>query len=135
MIKEIADNLVKDLKRYGITIQRYDAYSTNSVYLKLDYGMCHTIRISDHKGKKHLSYRYNVIVGNENEYYRAVSRDGGWPMHYFNEAGLNKLIDMIYEYREGKLKQYGPSVYSQFMDHSLQANNNSKGFWQKAKLV
>ena len=40
----------------GFIVQRYDSVTTNSIYLKLDYGMCNSIRISDHKGKKHLSY-------------------------------------------------------------------------------
>ena len=44
----------------GFIVQRYDSVTTNSIYLKLDYGMCNSIRISDHKGKKHLSYMYNL---------------------------------------------------------------------------
>ncbi|WP_181879268.1 hypothetical protein [Levilactobacillus brevis] len=47
----------------GIKVMRYDAYSTNSVYLKLDYGLLYTLRISDHPGKRYLAYRFNVIRG------------------------------------------------------------------------
>ena len=64
-IKDIADKLVSALGRKGFIIQRYDAFKTDSVYLKLDYGVCNSIRISDHPGKQNLQYRYNVIIGGE----------------------------------------------------------------------
>lgn len=37
-----------------VVIHRLDAYSTNSIYLKFDYGIVNSLRISDHEGKKHL---------------------------------------------------------------------------------
>ena len=54
-IYSIADYIVDSLLTYGFTIQRYNAYKTSSVYLKLDFGVCNSIRISDHDGKEHLS--------------------------------------------------------------------------------
>lgn len=59
-IIKIAESLQKTMLDHGVVVQRYDAYSTNSIYLKLDYGVCNSIRISDHRGKKHLKYRYNI---------------------------------------------------------------------------
>ena len=53
-IKKIADDISRSLLEEGFDILRYDSYSSNSVYLKIDCGVCHTIRISDHPGKKHL---------------------------------------------------------------------------------
>lgn len=44
------------------TIHRYDAYSTNSVYLKFDYGLGNSLRISDHHGKERLNYRFNILL-------------------------------------------------------------------------
>lgn len=58
--KALADSLSERFLAEGFTVHRYDAYSTSSVYLKLDCGMCNSIRISDHRGKKHLAYRYNI---------------------------------------------------------------------------
>lgn len=47
---------IRDLAAYvcdslagKVVIHRYDAYSTNSVYLKFDYGVGNSLRISDHK--------------------------------------------------------------------------------------
>lgn len=54
---------VKDLAAYvcdklagKVLIHRYDAYSTNSVYLKFDYGLGNSLRLSDHTGKAGLNY-------------------------------------------------------------------------------
>ena len=54
---------IRDLAAYvcdrldgKVLIHRYDAYSTNSVYLKFDYGVANSLRIADHAGKKHLAY-------------------------------------------------------------------------------
>lgn len=58
---------IRDLAAYvcdrlagKVLIHRYDAYSTNSVYLKFDYGVANSLRIADHAGKKHLAYRFNI---------------------------------------------------------------------------
>ena len=59
-LNDIAEMLCRNLISEGFIIQRYDAYSSNSIYLKLDYGVCNSIRISDHPGKKYLKYRYNI---------------------------------------------------------------------------
>lgn len=54
---------IRDLAAYvcdrlagKVLIHRYDAYSTNSVYLKFDYGVANSLRIADHAGKEYLSY-------------------------------------------------------------------------------
>ena len=59
-LKAIADEVQGKLLDLGFIVHRYDAYSTSSVYLKMDYGACHSIRIGDHRGKPHLKYRYNI---------------------------------------------------------------------------
>ena len=64
--QEIADYLSEELKNNGFTVHRYDGFSTKSIYLKLDYGVCNSIRISDHNGKKYLKYRYNIGEGIKN---------------------------------------------------------------------
>lgn len=61
--------MIRDLAAYvcdrlvgKVLIHRYDAYSTNSVYLKFDYGVANSLRIADHAGKEYLSYRFNIIL-------------------------------------------------------------------------
>lgn len=54
IITQVADTLCRRLLSAGFIVHRYDAYSTNSIYLKLDCGVCNSIRISDHTGKSYL---------------------------------------------------------------------------------
>ena len=78
--KALADSLSERFLAEGFTVHRYDAYSTSSVYLKLDCGMCNSIRISDHRGKKHLAYRYNIGPWIKKRWH---DHDGRYPRHYY----------------------------------------------------
>ena len=59
--KKVTRILIKKLLDMDFIVHRYDAYSTSSIYLKLDYGVACGIRIADHPGKKKYSYRFNII--------------------------------------------------------------------------
>lgn len=101
-IRDIADYVIARLKSEGFTIQRYNSYSTNSVYLKLDYGVVNSIRISDHKGKKHLQYRYNL-----SQQHKGVSRaksPQGLDRFYYGFAQVDAMLTDIIEARQSKLQ-------------------------------
>lgn len=129
-IKEIATQVIRSLSEHGIVIQRYDAYSTYSIYLKFDYGVCNTLRISDHSGKQNLQYRYNIIIGGE----KTIDEDK-YMRYYFNEDTVQDLIDMVLFDRMVKIRKYGEQNYRSFMQNNLTANKNKKGFWDQAYLV
>lgn len=58
-------------------MHRYDAISTSSIYLKVDWGAGLSIRIADHDGYRHLNYRYNVDTSRKSGVRRAkVERNG-----------------------------------------------------------
>ena len=63
-IQEIATELCNRFLDEEFIVQRYDAHSTQSIYIKLDYGVSNTIRISDHRGYDYLSYKYNIRLDN-----------------------------------------------------------------------
>lgn len=65
-IKKIADDLSTSLRSLGFTVHRSDSRSSNSVYLCIDYGLCNTIRVSDHPRASH--HRYNVLLGTAKNY-------------------------------------------------------------------
>ena len=48
--KDVVNILTTKLLDIGVIVHRYDAYSTSSIYLKLDYGLSCGIRIADHPG-------------------------------------------------------------------------------------
>lgn len=129
-IKTIADFIIQTLKSNGFTIHRYDAYSTNSIYIKLDWGVCNSIRISDHNGKKYLKYRYNVIIDGNDK-----SVKDGYQRYYYNQNSINEMLSKVIQDKQEKIERYGPSNYNRFVQENRLKSNNEKGFWSQAKLI
>ena len=130
-IKEAAEYLQKELISYGFTLHRYNAYSTNSIYLKLDWGAMNSIRISDHKGYDHLSYKYNIDAN-----YRGTKgiwkKDNKGYWKYFigiDKNSLDTLIKLILNDRFNKQTLY---KYEELIEKYKVDSQYSKGFWQKA---
>lgn len=89
--RETADEIQEKLLDMGFTVHRLDSFTTNSVYLKVDCGVCHSIRVSDHRGKKHLKYRYNI--GSYVRKFRSVH-----DMHrryYFTVDEVDRLVNFV----------------------------------------
>lgn len=129
-LMNIADNVIQTLKSKGFTIHRYDAYSSNSIYLKLDYGVCNSIRISDHKGKRYLKYRYNVILNGSTQLLNDT-----YPRYYYNQNSIKGMINRIILDRNQKIEKYGQVAYNNFMKQNNEQSANKKGFWAQAKLI
>src|SRR5690242_18740705 len=87
-IRRLADRITRAVKARGISVQRYDAYTTNSVYLKFDYGVANSVRISDHNGKKHLSYRFNLLTTLDGSY---AELEGEHPHYYYTPDDFDRL--------------------------------------------
>ena len=130
-IQEIADFLCKRLIQEGFVVQRYDAYSTESIYLKLDYGVCNSIRISNHPGKKYLKYRYNI--GPHITEHKAVKDK--FPRYYYRADKAKNLVRKILEDRAEKKERYGESMYQKYMEDNARNNSENAGFWKKARIV
>lgn len=133
-LKEIALYLENKLLQHGFIIHRYDSYSTNSIYLKLDYGVMNSIRISDHKGKQHLSYKYNIETGIKVA--RWYKDDKGFWRYNCpnNQKEIDKLIDMILENKFMKITGY-KGRYNEVMQEYKEKAINEKGFWQQANRI
>lgn len=125
--------LVKELKKQGFTVQRYDAYSTNSIYLKLDFGVCNSIRISNHNGKGHLSYRYNLLTCCP--YPLKSKNKKGFYRYYYPMEETDQLMKQILADRFKKMNRYGKRNYESYMTQNKEQGKNKKGFWQQAKIV
>ena len=114
--KALADSLSERFLAEGFTVHRYDAYSTSSVYLKLDCGMCNSIRISDHRGKK--------------------DHDGRYPRHYYPIDEADVLVANVLRDRERRKKRYGEAKYEALMrDNEIQGAQATCGFWSQARKV
>ena len=110
--KQVVKILTKKLLKLKFTVHRYNAYSTNSIYLKLDFGLSCGIRIADHPGKKKYHYRFNVIKDYKGE--RAIQKDG-LISYFFNYNELESVIYAVKQEREEKVSKYGIEKYKEYM--------------------
>lgn len=129
----IAADLITLLQREGFTIQRYNSVTTSSIYLKLDYGVCNSVRIGDHKGKKQYKYRYNVDIGR-----KQINRHKtpeGWHRWYYPETALRNLLQDVVKERQLLKNKKGEAHYQLLMAQRELEGRGTKGFWQSAQLV
>lgn len=131
VLNEVCSEITDFLLDNGFSVLRYDSHSTNSIYLKMDYGACYSIRISDHPGKAYLKYRYNVILGG------TVHTDmvDGKPRYYYGSSDLVLLFNQIYKDRQERVGKYGRGLYNKFMEKNKLEGSSKDGFWKQAKLV
>ncbi|MDT2011210.1 hypothetical protein [Carnobacterium divergens] len=135
LIREVADKVVNQLIQEGVVVQRYDAYSTNSVYLKFDCGLCNSLRIGDHKGKQNLSYMFMVDVEHTGK--AKITRLKYTQYTYApTKKQINKLINHIKLRRKKKINEYGCyNNYHLAMKKQYLQNKNQKGFWSQAEFI
>lgn len=130
-LQEVTDYLVTQLKAHGISLLYYHAYSTNSRYCKLDEGVLHTIRISDHHGKRHLKYRYEI---GPHIPHKTCIRKQGFPYYQYNSKEVDQLIEDIFHERKILRHRYG-NLYEKFRQDNLANKKSQKGFWSQAKYI
>lgn len=116
---DVASYLVRKLLNMNFIVHRYNAYSTSSIYLKLDYGLACGIRIADHPGKKKYSYRFNVIKDYKGE--KVILKDGLICRFYdFNE--LENVLDAVKKERQEKINKYGLYNYQLYMKRQAESD-------------
>lgn len=128
--REVARVLSYELIDKGFTVHRYNAYSTKSIYLKVDGGLCRSIRISDHTGKGYLRYTYNLLSTVKEPY---SEKDDGVVRYYYPYDDWNRVVEQIVAYREDLIERYGSSWYRK--EAKKVGDKNSRGFWSGAYLV
>ena len=117
--KDVVKVLTKRLLDLGFIVHRYDAYSTSSIYLKLDYGLACGIRIADHPGKKKYSYRFNVIKDYKGD--KVIYKDG-LICHFFDFNELENVLNAVQKEKQDKLKKYGFDNYKSYMERQAQTD-------------
>lgn len=115
-IQKRANLLARRLKVRGFVVHKYESVTTNSVYLKLDHGVCNSIRISDHVGKKHLQYRFNLLSDCPGFSLQRLP-DGRWRAFYPPKE-IEKLIEDVCQLRQIRIERYGESSYKRLMDEN-----------------
>lgn len=130
-LETIADEIISRLKSVGFSIRRYDSYSTNSIYLKLDNGVCNSIRISDHRGKDYLEYRYNLLTYTDTH----LDTKGKYLRYYYNIDDYLFMVDRIIYDRQDKIMRYGANNYCRYVEENMKNHENDKGFWSNSYEV
>ena len=119
-------NQLKDLAKYvsdrlldeGFIVQRYDAYSTDSIYLS-------------HPGKKHLRYRYNIILDGQTEDVMDT-----YIRHYYKPEDVDSMLEAIIAKKKEDIQKYGITGYQKCMQMNIKEHeNDKKGFWAQAKIL
>ena len=110
--KEIANILVQRLIAEGFIVHRYNSHTTNSIYIKLDYGLSCGIRIADHPGKKKYSYRFNVIKDYVGD--KVIIKDD-LICYFFDFTELEEVIQAVKQEKQNKINKYGLQNYEMYM--------------------
>jgi hypothetical protein len=133
-IQDVKEKVIKEFVHRGYVVQLYESHSSNSVYIKLDYGLCNTIRISDHEGYGYLKYKFNVIL-NLKDAYRTKDRYG--VRFFYGDNMMRALFHQISKVHNEKMLKYGCSreKYIAAMEEMRDRNKDSKGFWQYSQLI
>ena len=129
-LQDIAEYVCRQLSG-KVVIHRYDARSTDSIYLKFDYGVANSLRISDHTGKKHLAYRYNIDLSRK--HYKEKYSPQGYPRYYYPATEADKAVRDILEAKRMKVYRY--KDYEGAVEKAKIRSEHEKGFWQQARLV
>ena len=128
--QEVAEYVCRQLEG-KVIVHRYDAYSTNSIYLKFDYGVAKSLRISDHPGKKHLAYRYNIDFARK--HYAVKYSPQGYPRYYYPVSAVDRVIKDILDAK--RAKEYRYKDYAGLLEAVMARSEHEKGFWQQARLI
>lgn len=116
---EVSNKLINNLKDKGFEIHKYYAKTTKSIYLKLDYGVCCGIRISDHKGKKKYRYKFNLI-----KQYNGPKQvnDRGYLRLFYDYSNTDELVNDVQEEKKEKINKYGICNYQKYMRKNSKDN-------------
>ena len=117
--KQMAKILIKELSELGFTIHRYNAITTSSIYLKLDYGICCGIRISNHSGKKKYHYRFNIVKGYNGD---KVTYSKNLISYFYTFEQISQLIKDVQHERNKKIQIYGLNNYKKYMEIEKESN-------------
>ena len=114
---EVSNEIIEKLKEKGIKIHKYYSKTTKSIYLKLDFGVCYGIRISDHKGKKRYKYRFNLI-----KQYKGPKQviDSGDVRFFYDYTNTEELIKDVENEKLSRINKYGIYNYQKFMKINAQ---------------
>lgn len=143
-LESLANLIIQYVKQYNIHVLRYDSKSTESIYLKFDYGLAGSLRISAHEGYENLKYTFNLIKGLLNPYKESIRENNNLiHRYYYPDAYVLNLAQDIIRYKQYRIDKYGKIKYKNIMEHKAkytaqkmnqpEKQKNRKSFWNLCK--
>lgn len=132
-LNDIADAVIDKLSG-KVIIHRYDSFSTNSIYLKFDYGVANSLRISDHDGKRHLRYRFNILESMGMKQNKETHTRQGLEMVFYSPAMINACCRDILAAKKARVERYR-DYDACVAEAKEKASRPQKGFWHAARLI
>lgn len=117
--------LMNKLDKKDFIIHYLQAFGSNSCYIKLDFGVSNSIRVSDHKGIDKYSYRFNLMLNIDKSY----EKEGRF---YYCLNDIDKLVNDVVKFKNDQKQKYG-FKYFEYMLEAEKTKNEKKGFWQNCK--
>lgn len=115
--KQIVNILIPKLLDLDFIVHRYNSYTTNSIYIKLDYGVSCGIRIADHRGKAKYRYRFNLLKDYKGN---RVIRDGNLIRFFYSFEDIESMLLAIKQERHNKIEKYGITKYKAIVEKESQ---------------
>ena len=129
---KLADEIAQALIAEGFTVHRYDSASTESIYLRLDWGACNSVRVSGHAGHIHARCRYNIgpYIGT------AIETEERYPRFYWPESDVAALVAKCVSDRDARIGWCGANGYRNIVRRKKrEAKHAERGFWTLARKV
>ena len=124
-IRDYLFKVLEDLDKKHFVLYYYEAYSTSSCYVKMDFGVCNSLRIADYAGKAQYPYKFNLLMNLSQSY----EQDG---RHFYSVKDYDKMINDIVAFRDEQLDKYGFRYYD-LMVKNKNERKNHKGFHQVSR--
>lgn len=128
IIHEAARRISRTLIHNGCVIHRYDAFVSNSVYIKVDAGVVCSIRLSDHPG---YEYRFNYMAQVPGD--QVLCHSEGTLRFHYQSGAVDQLILDVLTLRQDRMELYAD--YQGLIKQNLEEGRKQDGFWQKAYCV
>ena len=134
-IKRCADIIERRMVANGVVVQRYDSYTTNSVYLKFDGGLENSLRLGDHKGKKHLNYMFMVDVNHLGK--MKITKDKFFQYTYGKtKKDLAEIVEHILRHRKKRIDGYlSVDAYRYAVMKQFLIKSEQRGFWKQSRVI
>ena len=134
--EQVAELLIDELmnKCPDIIIHYYHSYTSNSIYLKLDYGTASSIRISDHdKSDNGYNYKYELRIDKTLSWHRF--EDNIYKIMY-PASQVEQLANKIIKEREKKMNVKGEGYKNELNKRKNYMNSDkSKRFYKMCSEV